>query len=361
MHPILESPRRILLYLAGWAPILALLAYVLWSSGGLTWRDAAAVLAPACLVYAFACLSPWYICGTQPLRLSNAQGLGVTFAGAAVVCSLVLVGGAWLTAWALAQFKMLPGLDRRLQGHLGLLFGMGVLLYLLSSGLHYAAQAVEATRDAERRAAEARTLARESELQSLRMQLNPHFLFNSLHSISALATQDGARAREMCIRLAGFLRSSLGLGGSESIPLREELALAKSYLEVEQVRYGERLHVVEEIAPSCEDCRVPALLLQPLVENAVKHGIAGMLEGGSIRLAVEPSGDDVSITLENGFDPENSTAGATSLGMGLDHVRRRLEVRYGERATFRAGVIGETYRVVLRFPCESPMASSSRA
>ena len=359
MHPILESPRRTFLYLAAWSPIVALLAYVLWASGGMTWRDAAAVLAPACLVYAFACLSPWYICVTQPLRFSNLQGLAMTFGGAAVACSLVLVGGAWLTASALAQLKALPGLEQRLQGHLGLLFGMGVLLYLLSAGLHYAALAVEAARDAERRAAEARALAREAELQALRFQLNPHFLFNSLHSISALATQDGPRAREMCIRLAGFLRSSLGLGSSESIPLREELALAKSYLEVEQVRFGARLRVVEEIAPTCEECAVPALLLQPLVENAVKHGIAGMLEGGSIRLAVEPNDGDVSITLENGFDPEMPAP--RSLGLGLDHVRRRLEVRYGERATFHAGVFGEIYRVVLRFPCESPMASSSRA
>jgi two-component system, LytTR family, sensor histidine kinase AlgZ len=359
MHPILESPKRILIYLAAWTPMLMLLAYVLWASGGVSWRDALAVLAPACLIYAFACLSPWYICSTQPLQVGNWQSLAVTFGGAAVACSLVLVGGAWLTASALVQSGLLPGLDQRMQGHLGLLFGMGVLLFLLSSGLHYGALAVEAARNAERRAAEARTLAREAELQSLRFQLNPHFLFNSLHSISALATQDGARAREMCIRLAGFLRSSLGMGSSESIPLREELALAKSYLEVEQVRFGSRLQVVEEIAPTCEECAIPALLLQPLVENAVKHGIAGMLEGGSIRLAVEPSDGDVSITLENGFDPEMPAP--RSLGIGLDHVRRRLEVRYGERATFHAGVFGEIYRVVLRFPCESSMASRSRA
>jgi LytS/YehU family sensor histidine kinase len=240
-----------------------------------------------------------------------------------------------------------------------LLFGLGVLLYLLSAGLHYAAMAVEASRQAERREIEARTLAREAELEALRSQLNPHFLFNSLHSISALATLDGARAREMCIRLADFLRYSLGLGSRESIPLREELALAKSYLEVEQVRFGERLRVVEEIEAACQDCAVPALLLQPLVENAVKHGVAGMVDGGSIRLAVARSGSAVSITLENGFDPEMPAP--RNLGMGLAHVRRRLAVRYGEDASFDAGVYGRVYRVVLRFPCESPMACSNLA
>src|ERR1700758_3838337 len=123
-------------------------------------------------------------------------------------------------------------------GLTGLLFGVGVLLYLLSTGLHYAAIAGELSRESERRAAEARTLAREAELQALRTQLNPHFLFNSLHSISALATLDGVRAREMCLRLAEFLRSSLGLGSRESISLGEELKLARSYLEVERVRFG---------------------------------------------------------------------------------------------------------------------------
>ena len=359
MHPLLESRRRLALYLSAWIPLLLLLMYVLWASGGISWLDAATVLAPACLVYAFACLSPWYICSTLPLGPDRWQTLAMTFGFASVACSLVLVGGAWLTASAVAQLGKLAGLEQRLHGRLGLLFGLGVLLYLLSAGLHYAALAVETSHDAERRAAESRTLAREAELHALRSQLNPHFLFNSLHSISALATQDGPRAREMCVRLADFLRNSLGLGSREIIPLREELALAKSYLAVEQVRFGERLRVVEEIETACQECHVPALLLQPLVENAVKHGVAGLLEGGAIRLLVQQRGPAVSITLENGFDPEMPAP--RNLGMGLAHVRRRLQASYGEEATFDAGVHGEIYRVVLRFPCESSMAASNLA
>src|ERR1041384_4742961 len=97
----------------------------------------------------------------------------------------------------------------------------------------------------------------------------------------------------MCIRLADFLRSSLGLRDRESIPIREELALARSYLDVEHVRFGQRLRVEADIDPNCEDCGVPALLLQPLVENAVKHGIAGLLEGGAIRLVARREGAGV--------------------------------------------------------------------
>jgi hypothetical protein len=349
MHPILASRWRLLAYLLAWIPILALLVYVACATGGVSWQDAAAVLAPACLVYAFACLSPWYICQTRPLRLSSLPYLVPTWGAAAGVVSLLLLGSARLAAYLL----------ERAAPQAAPLFGMGVLLYLLSAGLHYAVLAVEESRAAERRAAEARTLAREAELQALRAQINPHFLFNSLHSIAALATTDGARAREMCVRLSGFLRGSLALAGRENIPLREELALARGYLEVEQVRFGPRLRVEEEIEPACEDCAVPALLLQPLVENAVKHGIAGLVEGGSIRLAARRSGASISITVENAFDPE--TPAPHNMGMGLAHVRRRLQVRYGEDAAFSAGPADGVYRVVLRLPCESPMASNSRA
>lgn len=344
MHPILASGRRVLLYALAWALILALLAAILWASGGVDWRTAVSGLAPACLLFAFICLSPWYLCRTLPLRAPN-RALAPLL-GAAAAGSAIFVGAARLASPLLAP-------------HLPLLFALGVLLYLLSTGLHYAAIASVEQRSAENRAAEARALARESQLQALKFQLNPHFLFNSLHSIAALATLDGVRAREMCIRLADFLRSSLSLGDRESIPLREELALARSYLEVERVRFGARLKVEESVDSACEDCLAPALLLQPLVENAVKHGVAGLVEGGAIRLSASRTVTGVSIEIENPFDPES--AAAQRDGIGLAHVRRRLAMRYGGHALFSARADGAVYRVSLRLPCESPMASSSRA
>ena len=342
MHPLLATPRRILLYLLAWTPIFALLVFVS-HAGGAPFLDAMGVFAPALCVFAFICLSPYQIVRVRPLRLSTAPGLLVTFTAAAVAGSLALVGTAVVMSYVISRPAVL------VSGTVGVLFGIGVLLYMLSTGLHYAMVAAEASREAERRTAEACTLAREAQLQSLKVQLNPHFLFNSLHSISALATLDGARARDMCIRLADFLRASLGLGDRETIPIREELALARRYLDVEQVRFGERLLVDADIDPDCENCGVPALLLQPLVENAVKHGVAGLLEGGAIRLTAQRDGARVTITVENPFDPDNEPR--RDLGLGLPNVRRRLQLRYGADATFEAVADASVYRVVLRLPC----------
>jgi hypothetical protein len=341
MHPILASWRRVGVYLLLWIPVQALMQLVS--------RGASIALWPSLLLFAFLCLTPWFVCRARPLQLSNAVGLAWIHLGAAAAASALLVGGAMLTAGAIGRKAPDPVS----------LFAIGVSLYLVSVALHYTALATETSRETERRAAEARTLTREAELLSLRAQINPHFLFNSLHSISALATIDGGRARDMCVRLADFLRSSLSLGNRESIPLNEELALARSYLGVEQVRFGTRLRVEEEVDESCGACAIPSLLLQPLVENAVKHGIAGLVEGGQVRLRAKCQESEVSITLENAVDADSPAR--HGLGMGQAHVRRRLEVRYGGRASFHAANVGDLYRVVLRFPCESPIASSSRA
>jgi sensor histidine kinase YesM len=359
VHPVLASRRRLFLYLLAWTPLVALMAYVVWATGDMSWGEALAVLAPASAVYAFVCLSPWYLSRAMPLRISRAYSLAMTWTASAVAGGLLLLVCARLAASIFAEFASFAGIERRIGPVQPLLFGMGVLLYLLSAGLNYAAVAAEQSHAAERRAVESRALAREAELQALKMQINPHFLFNSLNSISALTAVDAARAREMCVRLADFLRSGLALGDRESIPLWEEVALARRYLEVEQVRFGDRLRVEEHVGPGCRECGVPALLLQPLVENAVKHGIAALLEGGTIRLSSCRDGNGVAISIENPIDPE--TGPVRGGGIGQAHVRRRLKLRYGDSAAFDAAGGEGVYRVLLRLPCESPMASISRA
>jgi len=209
------------------------------------------------------------------------------------------------------------------------LFGFGFLLYLLAMAVSYLAAAFTVSRDAERRGLELQVLAREAELRALRSQLDPHFLFNSLQSISALTTVDAAAARRMCLLLADFLRETLALGSRDRIPLSAELALVRKFLAVEQVRFGDRLQVAIE-SEGAGDVAVPPLLLQPLVENAVTHGIAHMLEGGTLHVRADQTPSALTITVDNPCDRDRPAGRGT--GLGLRNVRERLESAYGADA-----------------------------
>jgi LytS/YehU family sensor histidine kinase len=210
--------------------------------------------------------------------------------------------------------------------------------------------AVEASREAEARVMQASVLAREAELRALKAQVNPHFLFNSLNSISALTASDAPKAREMCILLGDFLRRTLGLGEKAAIPLAEEISLIHAFLAVEKIRYGARLQMEEQIDAETLDAQVPPLLLQPLIENAVGHGIANLVEGGWIKLSAERRDGELSIVVENLFDPEAPPRRKS--GVGLANVRQRLEARYGNRARFATSVDGSCFRVAISLPVE---------
>jgi hypothetical protein len=350
MHPILASPRKLGVYLLGTTPFAVLLAILLHASGHLTLGESYSLAFPFCLIYAFDCLSAWYICRVTPLRTAGGARLLSTHGMAAVAASALML----LVAQGLARLLVIA--PERLAPELPLLFGTGVLGYLLSVASHYVYLALETSREAERREGQARVLAGEAELRALKAQINPHFLYNSLNSISALTSVDPARARHMCILLSDFLRSTLGMGERQSIRLGEEFELLRRYLEIEKIRFGARLEVEESMGDDCADQPVPPLLLQPLVENAVLHGIANVIENGRLRLHAErtPAGE-VRIRIENSFDPEAPPARRN--GFGQANVRKRLYSLYGSRATLRAAPDGDWYRVeIILPPGEEPSA-----
>lgn len=349
MHPILGRLRQLGLYMLAWVPLAGILMYLLGRSSVLSWVEAALITVPLCLVYAFLCLAAWYPCRATPIEQSSVARLVLTHFTAAVLVStfwIHLASGlaAGLTRWRFA------GLDQRLGQFIPLLWVTGVLLYELSVTFYYAVIAQQASQEAQERALEARVLARDAELKALRAQVNPHFLFNCLHSISALTSVDAAKAREMCILLADFLRTTLRVGGQESITLEEELALIRGYLAIEKVRFGARVKMEENVEKETMGVLLPPLLLQPLVENAIRHGIANLPEGGVIGLSVHRQQNDVSIVVENSFDPD--TPSPLKTGLGLDNVRRRLSTRYGDDASVSVGTEGNRFVVKLRLPAQ---------
>jgi len=354
MHPLIAGRGRLLLYLLAWIPLAILLAYLLLMMGGLSWQGAVSLSTPLALFYAMVCLAPWYMCRVLPIGPTPAYKILSNHLAAAVVSALIWIVAAKGLGLALDHY-FFPQLNRRFSPQLPLLFGIGVLLYLLSVALHYVLLSMESSKEAETREQEALTLARESELKALKAQINPHFLFNSLNSISALATVDGQRARDMCVKLSDFLRTTLKLGEKQRITLADELALARAYLEVEQVRFGARLRVEFAADTECNNCVVPSLVLQPLVENAVKHGIAGLVDGGTIRLEAHCGGGRLQLKICNEFDPE--APASSRHGLGLRNVRDRLRALYENHARLDASASTDRFVVEMELPCAGHIQS----
>lgn len=356
MHPLLAQLRRLIFYLLGWIPLAAMLAYLLAVPGGLTWWQAFVVSVPLCLLYAFVCMAAWYPCLATPLERSSVPRFLVTHVLGAIVASGLWIIAARLLARMLIGFEGFSGIVFQLSKDFPLLFGTGVLLYLLAVGFHYVLLAVEASRQAEARVMQASLLARDAELRALKAQVNPHFLFNSLNSISALTASDPTKAREMCVLLGDFLRRTLGLGEKLAIPLAEEMSLIHAFLAVEKIRYGDRLHMEESIDQAALDAEVPPLLLQPLVENAIVHGVANLIEGGWIRLTIQQRDGVLNVEIQNQFDPEAPRRRRN--GVGLENVRQRLQARFAGHATFVAAANDDRFRVAITLPVQ---ADASRA
>jgi two-component system sensor histidine kinase AlgZ len=347
MHPILARGGRLALYLGLWVAVGVLLGALLVFQIGLGWKPAGIVALPLASLYAFVCLSAWYVSRGMPLVATGALRVVVTALTASAISS-----GMWL----LAARTWIDWLTRRgftppigsTTGLYALLAVFGLLLYLLSLAISYLIAVFEHTRDAERRALQVQVLAREAELRMLRAQIDPHFLFNSLHSISALTGSNAAAARRMCLLLADFLRDSLALGAEARITLGRELGLVARFLAVERVRYGDRLRDEIAVSDGADVCLVPPLLLLPLVENAVTHGIAHMLSGGTVSVTASRLGGRVQVRVENPCDPDRPRRAGP--GVGLANVRARLLTLHGHDARFAAGETDGIYRVEITLP-----------
>lgn len=350
MHPILASRVRTLLYVASWIPIGVVLTQLLAHDKTLSYGEAAVIVVPMCLVYAFLCQASWYLCRAVPLQDTAIVRLCVTHATAAAVSAGVWIGIGFVWVWLIETSAYLGPIIDRYVGQLPILLFSGVVLFLLAVALNYLLITFEVSQRAEKKALQLDVLAREAELKALRAQVDPHFLFNSLNSINALIMIDPAAARRMCVLLADFLRGSLKLGSELRIPLADELRLTENYLDIERVRLGSRLRVEKDIDRDCELCMVPPLILQPLVENAITHGVAPMLEGGVVRMQVQRNGAGVRIAIENAFEPE--AAAKTGAGVGLQNVRMRLKNLYNGDARINVDENGARFRVELQLPCD---------
>jgi two-component system LytT family sensor kinase len=214
-------------------------------------------------------------------------------------------------------------------------FHFDLLTYWTIIGLSHALDYYRKYRERELSASQLETRLAQAQLDALRMQLHPHFLFNTLNSISVLMDEDTKAARRMLTRLSDLLRASLENAGAHEVALKEELEFLESYLEIEQTRFQDRLTVRMEIDPAALDARVPNLILQPLVENAIRHGIAPRAAPGLVEIRAERQNGMIELEVrDNGAGLNSAQPESLMKGIGLSNTRARLKQLYGAAHRF---------------------------
>ncbi|HKE88145.1 MAG TPA: histidine kinase [Vicinamibacterales bacterium] len=241
-------------------------------------------------------------------------------------------------------------------------FDWEMMTYWAVVGLSHALDFHRESRERELTEAQLRTRLAEAQLQALQRQLHPHFLFNTLNTISALMHRDTEAADAMLERLSDLLRLSLDRVGTQHMPLSDELDFLQKYLEIEKTRFGDRLQVQIDVASDTLDALVPNLVLQPLVENALRHGIGPKIGGGRVDIVASHAGDSLTLEVrDNGVGMPPDTLDKFS-GVGLRNTRSRLQHLYGSNHRFEVkspSGVGLAVTIVIPFVSETAMSESS--
>ncbi|MEP1096985.1 MAG: histidine kinase [Cyclobacteriaceae bacterium] len=225
---------------------------------------------------------------------------------------------------------------------------IGVLYYSITVLIFYLIKYYQDMQERLNKELELQNLLKDSELRMLKSQINPHFIFNSLNSISALTISKSESAREMVIKLSNFLRYSLGKDSIEMNTLEEEIKNSTLYLDIEKVRFGSKLSFDKEVSDTCLKVEVPNLILQPLFENAVKYGVYESIDKVSIMLKCEPHEDMLHILISNNFDVDAMPPKGE--GIGLENVRKRLSLVYGRHDLLEVSQKEGIFNVTLKIP-----------
>ena len=355
------------LIFAAWAVFGLLLAnqsYIQAALGGrqMPWIVALRSGVLEAVLWAITTVAIFWLTRRFPLERGRVlRGIAVHLV-AAVVVALARSGVMLLLSWYVSWIR-----PRTFSTQFWGTSSQNALFYALLLGIAHLVLYYRRYREREQAAVQLARGLTEARLQALKMQLQPHFLFNTLNAISALIPAEAKPARRMLARLGDLLRTTLEHEATQEVTLREELAFLQPYLEIEQARLEDRLTVVMKIAPETLDARVPHLILQPLVENAVRHGIAARIEPGRVEISASRGLDNRFLQLEiaddgPGVDRVNEVRGRR--GVGLTNIRSRLEQLYGREHRFTlenqtAG--GVRVRITLPFrPAEKAISRAEK-
>jgi len=299
-------------------------------------------------ILAVIALGLWYPVKFMQAGESRTLGLVLNYLGVALLTiALWLTAGYFIVEMILGEDnEYIPFLDQSMPWRVV----SGTLVYLVVLLIYYLILYYSDLQEKIRLEANLKTLVKESELNMFKSQINPHFIFNSLNSINSLILTDHQRAQDMIIKLSEFLRYALKYNQKEKISLQEELHNTHLYLEIEKIRFGEKLRIENRIPEEYKACLIPNMILQPLIENAIKHGVYESTETVTISLDAHAPDDFLNITITNNFDPEQP--GRKGNGMGLKNVQNRLMLIYNRSDLFSWNIEGTVFNAELSVPYE---------
>jgi len=345
-HPVLRSKVRFIVWWLVWLLLAlgqSLLFYYAYGNfNNISLIDSIISL----FIYSGITISLWY-----PFRFINAGEIRPT----ALISNLVGGGAISVTLWILLT-KLIMTLvlpeNNNYQAYWDVTFpyriGTGVFIYGLVILTYYLFESLTNLSGKKAKEARLESLIKETELKMLRSQLNPHFLFNSLNSVSSLTITDPEKARDMVIKLSEFMRYALSRKDEQPVSFRSELENLRLYLNIEKVRFGDRLSIEEKIDENCLEIKMPVMLLQPLYENSVKHGVYESTERVSITTQAKIIEGYLQIEISNNYDETPSSRRGT--GTGLQNVARRLELFYNNKASVKTVKEDGIYNVTLYIP-----------
>ncbi len=345
-NPIIERLKHLYIYVIVWFIISILQAILIILASDLKLYVAIIDSLVFNVLFAFLAITIWY-----PIRYSNPEGkLSI-----GIVITYLIVGVVIITGWLYLGYMILKFILVDQETYFSFLndsfiarLATGILYYgvtLLIYHLFIYSKELEAKNLNE---AKLNLLVKESELNVLRSQLNPHFLFNSLNSISSLTISDPETARDMIIKLSEFLRYALKHGEREKTRFSDEINNIELYLQIEKIRFGEKLIFEKQIGKGCEQGLIPNMILQPLFENAVKHGVYESTEPITIKMSCESVAKNMEITIRNNFD--SSQVSRKGAGIGLRNVRNRMMLIYGRDDLVLVNKSENEFEVKLQIP-----------
>jgi two-component system, LytTR family, sensor kinase len=342
-HPFISRPRLAVYYVVFWVITGGITILLKWLSYDIPPGIAAIEFFSLPLMFAIVGTSIWYVIKFSTLENNSVPRIiFFHFIGASVI---VLI---WLYLGVVLIKLLHPEESAWMQNRLPVNVFLGYILYTVYVIFFYAVNYYAGFKEKLRNEGKLRELVKEAELHALKSQINPHFLFNSLNSISSLTMADPAKAREMVVNLSSLMRYSLKHNQIEKVSFREELQNSKRYLQIEKVRFGKKLNPVFEFDENCLDARMPNMILQPLYENAVKYGVYEATEPVDIITRCSLRGDMLEITILNNYDP--GVIRKKGEEIGLRNIRERLQIIYNNPLLMKAEDNETEFKVTLVFP-----------